>query len=124
VIAGDPDPGAPGDQRQQPGAVGLGQRAGAGVVVEAVAEADDAGRREGGDLAGQALERLGALVRRQQGAAAAGEPLGAAEVQVGDTEQAFVRPPERTGGPGDQPGACERQRPPEAGAFRRLRDRS
>ena len=79
--------------------VGRERRAG-GAVVEAVAEADDPGGRERGDLGREAVERLGRLVGRQQRPAAAGQALGLAEVEVGDAEQPLVRPPERAGGAG------------------------
>ena len=93
VVAGDPDPVAPRQQRGEPGGVGRRKRGAGGAVVETVAEADDAQRRERGDLGGEAVEGLGRLVGRQQRAAAAGESLGLAEVQVGD--QSSARPARR-----------------------------
>jgi hypothetical protein len=125
LVAGDPDPVAPRGERAEPLPVRSRQRFGAGVVVEAVAEADDARRREGGDLGGQPAERLGGLVRRQQAAAAAGQPLGTAEMQVGDAEQALVGPPEGAGGACGQARAEEGQRPAGGAGVRcGLRDRS
>ena len=102
VVAGDPDPVAAGHEREEARRVARGERGAGGAVVEAVAEADDGGRRERGDLGGEAVEGLGGLVGRQQRAAAAGEALGLAEVQVGDAEQPLLRPPERAGGAGDE----------------------
>ena len=110
VVAGDPDPVAAGHQRGEPRGVGLGQRRAGRAVVEAVAEADDGGGRQLGDLAGQPVQGLGGLVGRQQRAAAPGQPLGLAEVQVGDAEQPLGRPPERAGGAGGQDGAGEDDR--------------
>ncbi len=110
VVAGDPDPVAAGHQRGEPGGVGGGERLAGGAVVEAVAEADDAGRGQGRDLGGEAVEGLGGLVGRQQRAAAAGEALGLAEVEVGDAEQPLGRPEERAGRAGGEAGAGEGER--------------
>jgi hypothetical protein len=95
VVAGDPDPVAPGHEGGEAGRVVIADSLAGGAVVEAVAEADDDGRRQRRDLVGEAVEGLGSLVGRKQRAAAAGQPLGLAKVEVGDAEQPLVGPPER-----------------------------
>ena len=109
VVAGDPDPVAAVLERRDRGAVRHGEARGTAAVMEAVAERDHASRRITHDQPREPGERRRGVIGRQQRAA----PRKAGsffQVQVGDDEQALVRPIQRAEAVGMQSSARDHDR--------------
>jgi hypothetical protein len=89
-----------GHQRRKMRRRDLIERMGRSGVVETVAKADDGLWGRGGNVAGQAHERVDAFVGWQHRAAPARGAFGFAHVQVRHDQQTLRRPEQRAGGQG------------------------
>lgn len=96
MIAFDPDPVTPGLQARNPEGLGLWQRGCRGGVIKAVAKADHRSGRCRLDITLKLFQRFTDLIRRDQRASPAGDPLAFAEMQVGNAEQRLRRPVQRS----------------------------
>ena len=122
MIAGDPDPFAAALQDAQGFAVGVGEPRRSAAVMEAVAQRDDAARRIMRDKTRKPRQRRGGVIGRQQHAAR-GKARAFFQMQVGDDEQALLRPVQRACRIGEERSGTDRDgmirmSPREAGSAR------